>query len=205
MKRLLLLDLDGVIIDLATHLFSYYDVPCLEDEYPDGYMWDIGGAVNHIREQDGLPAVPMETFWSTLSYNFWRNLPQYPTARNFIEWLEMSGELEVCFCTASAGTPESVAGRYDWVKDYYPNKVNSMFMTSNKSPLGRIPGAILIDDSDKNVDDFRAVGGDAILVPRPWNSDYYNAKCWKDATPRLDRRPVYNVVATDLAKVMGDK
>ena len=31
------------------------------------------------------------------------------------------------------------------------------------------PDALLIDDSDHNVEAFLAHGGQAILVPRPWN------------------------------------
>ncbi len=31
------------------------------------------------------------------------------------------------------------------------------------------PGRVLIDDSDKNVIEFLRSGGQAILVPRPWN------------------------------------
>ncbi len=36
--------------------------------------------------------------------------------------------------------------------------------------IGAHPNAILIDDNEKEVDDFRTHGGMAILVPQPWNS-----------------------------------
>ena len=34
------------------------------------------------------------------------------------------------------------------------------------------PGRWLIDDKDANVEAFRAAGGQAITVPRPWNSEH---------------------------------
>lgn len=40
-----------------------------------------------------------------------------------------------------------------------------------KKELNAKSGAILIDDSDKNVENYRAAGGCAILFPQPWNKN----------------------------------
>ena len=44
------------------------------------------------------------------------------------------------------------------------------FLIGPSKHLCANPETLLIDDSDKNVDSFRKCGGQAVLVPRPWNS-----------------------------------
>lgn len=36
-------------------------------------------------------------------------------------------------------------------------------------------GAVLVDDSDHNCDQFRKAGGHVVLVPRRWNALHMNA------------------------------
>jgi len=54
-----------------------------------------------------------------------------------------------------------------------------LVLTRDKSLLAR-PRAVLVDDSDANVDAFRAAGGAGIVFPQPWNravADIYGVPC----------------------------
>ena len=51
-------------------------------------------------------------------------------------------------------------------------KYNNKFLIGFQKHFCAHSGSLLIDDYDKNINDFRQAGGNAILVPRQWNSMY---------------------------------
>lgn len=194
------LDLDGVIVDLVTPIFNLHNVWCREDEYPQGFQWDIMGACDHLREASGLSPLGMtvEEFWTYPDRSWWANLKPYPTALAFVEWLE-TGPYDITLLTAHAG-PASAAGKVDWINEWLPDYWKKCLIGHPKEECAG-PGCILIDDRDKNCADFIEAGGMAITVPRPWNSAYN-----VDTSFNIHggfRRPVYNVVADRLYKITG--
>ena len=188
LRRTLLLDLDGVIIPSPQAILAYFSVPvACESEYPDGFLWDIQGATNLLRARKNLPPiVGPKDYWGSLTRNFWASLGKYPLADELINWL-YSEMYDVRFCTACVDEG-SIAGRYAWVAEHYPMCLNTMIITTDKAKLAEIPGAILVDDRDKNVEEFRENGGKAVLVERPWNKGGY-------------RRDPYNEVARQLVRI----
>lgn len=67
-------------------------------------------------------------------------------------------------------TPGSYSGKFRWIEEHFPElayKPKLIGWHGCKSDLAA-PGRILIDDEFGNVVAWKAGGGEAILVPRPW-------------------------------------
>lgn len=181
--RKIFLDLDGVIVNIHPSAFASAGVTLeKESDYPDGYGWDLVGAVNKFRQVHRWGALSANGFWSRLNYGFWRNLPLYEGARELVTALELYGE--VYFVTTPTLDPGCAGAKFGWVREHFPKYRKKTWIGSDKSVFAAIPGAILIDDRDRNCDDFIAAGGQAILVPRPWNDlgytqDPYNQIHWQ--------------------------
>lgn len=62
-------------------------------------------------------------------------------------------------------------GKELWIRKHLPFLSRQYIFAPSKKFCAR-PTSILIDDRDKNVDEFRAAGGQAFLLPRPWNSNH---------------------------------
>ena len=77
--------------------------------------------------------------------------------------IEQSG---LGFLTQPVRDPASLAGKKEWKHEHYPG---IPFLIGDQKRLVSAPGFVLVDDHFKNVEDWRDGGGDAILVPGPWN------------------------------------
>jgi hypothetical protein len=149
------LDLDGVLVDAQLPLMALWDARIgSEDEYPTGFYWDIQGAINFVRQSRGLSALPHtpNQFWSTMSRDWWYHLPLYPTAINFVRWLE-TGPFDICLATASVNS-DSAAAKVDYIHRLLPEYDRKSFVGYPKHMLAG-PDCILIDDRDKTVKSLR--------------------------------------------------
>ena len=72
--------------------------------------------------------------------------------------------------TTPVEDPESLAGKLEWIHKYFPEWMHRQYLMGPQKHLLAGPGSLLIDDSEENVEKFRQHDGQAILVPRPWNS-----------------------------------
>ncbi|MHC4369367.1 MAG: 5' nucleotidase, NT5C type [Planctomycetota bacterium] len=179
-RRKIFLDLDGVIIDFVLPTMAHYDAFIRDEtEYPEDCLWDIVKATNIIRKRNsigGITLTPIEdsVYWRRLEYAYWRNLKQYPLAPTFVRWLQSRGDVFLCTSPFISGG-HALAARYDWCQEHYPELAKTIVLTPAKELLATHHEAILIDDSDRNVDRFNEAaeqagsGATAILVPRPWN------------------------------------
>ena len=185
LKPKIFVDLDGVIVDFVLPVMARYGAS-IEGEafYPLGFGWDVVGATNMIRGNRGLKPLSNTEFWDGLNYDFWLNLRCYPLAPQFLQALESVGD--VYFATSPTLSSECVAGKFDWIKRQFRHMIRRFFIGADKSVFAG-PNAILIDDRDKNVDEFREAGGQAFLIPRPWN---------RAGHCQLPRHPFDHVVST---------
>lgn len=200
-KWKLFLDLDGVVVNLQLPLMELWGAKIdSEDEYPAGFHWDIQGAINFVRQCRGLDVLPHTAaqFWNTMSREWWSRLLPYPEAIDFVRWLE-SGPFDICLATATVNS-ESAAAKVDWIHQWLPEYDQKSFIGYPKHLLAG-PDSILIDDRDKNCDEFIRAGGRAILVPRAWNKGYYNPECFNTRTG--NRRPIYNAVIIRLYEMLS--
>jgi 5'(3')-deoxyribonucleotidase len=198
------LDLDGVIIDFVTPFMRWWGVIIEEDdEYPQEYKWDVKGAIVHKLYLQGTPtgAVEVEemsnsTFWNATPVSFWRDLKPYEDAINFVDWLEEQ-PCDIYIATAHTNGA-CAAAKFEWLEEHIPGYWDRVMVGHPKHLLAG-PRTILIDDRDKNCEDFRDAGGLAILCPRPWNEGYHAASSFNQFTG--ERRPVYNVIAEELIAI----
>lgn len=166
------LDLDGTLFDFQLPLLEFWGAKINHEcEYPDGFYWDIYGAINFIRQtRYGVAPIRYTSqFWDLLPEQWWRDLKPHPGALDFVYWLE-SKPVKIGIATACV-TPVSAAAKYDLIRKWLPEYEQQLFIGNSKYLLAG-PDRILVDDSDKNCEEFVAAGGNAILVPRPWNKGY---------------------------------
>lgn len=167
MKQKIYVDLDGVIKSFVLPAMAWHGAALpSEAYYPVEYPWDILGATNHIRASRGLYRLSASAFWDSFDYDFWFGLEMYDEAGWFLQMLDFVGE--VYFATSPTLSGECVAGKFDWVKKHFPDRLRNLYIGAAKEGFAK-PGTILIDDRNENVDNFIACGGRAFLVPRPWN------------------------------------
>jgi 5'(3')-deoxyribonucleotidase len=156
-------DMDGVLVDFnkgALDLFGR------EDPYDDP-------ANRGCFFLDQLLGLTEEEFRGPLGRDFWANLRPTPECHRIIEFLEMVfGPSNICILTAPIDTEGCMEGKLDWLKAHLPPRYRKQFLMGKPKWFAASSNAWLIDDWDHNVVSFREGGGQAILYPRPWNSEH---------------------------------
>lgn len=156
MINTIFLDMDGVIVDFNKAVCDRFELP-----YPP----QVYHFFPKIRTQ-------VDKFCTE---GFWRNLEWMYDGRDILMAIKDTLGLEkVYFLTGMMPNVESGTGKLMWIRDNLPIYRKRIILHALKVPkhfLAR-PDALLIDDKDENIDEFRAAGGNGILVPRPWNKAY---------------------------------
>ncbi len=167
----LLLDIDGVCNCFHRHVFRHLGLPYPDDShYPVDCGWDIVAAANRLA---GYERFTPDTFWRSITREVWAESPVSPEFGCLLEHAEwLVGREHVHFLTSPTLNADSLAGKLDWIQRCAPAWMHRQFLIGPSKHLCAKPGAVLFDDSDKNVEAFRAAGGCALLVPRPWNSSH---------------------------------
>jgi 5'(3')-deoxyribonucleotidase len=148
------LDMDGVITDFNKSVCEQFNLP-----YPPQVYYFFP----EIRPQ-------VNAFCDRL---FWQNLEWMHDGRDILRAItELFEPEKVYLLTKIMPNVESASGKMIWIQNNLPVYFSRVIITSlgvPKSFMAR-PDVLLIDDNDKFVNEFREVGGKAILVPRPWNT-----------------------------------
>lgn len=158
------LDMDGVLVDFMRPVMAVHGIRY--DMYPVEAGWDIMEAVGILAPEKKLT---VSEFWAPCDRKFWAGLPKTNLCDTLIRTVEGYVGAENVALLTSAMWPEAAAGKVDWVMSNYPQYQSRLIMGTAKEFMAG-PDRLLIDDRDKNVEDFRAAGGRAIKVPRPWNT-----------------------------------
>lgn len=175
------LDLDDVCNDFT--LPALAEVGCLVGfrdfrKYQPEWGFDIVKVANELRKfrSEKLPQLQVKEFWAQLDYDFWAGLPISCECKPLLAacTAHISGE-NICILTATIMVQESyvAAAKIDWIYNHLPPWLWKRFLIGSPKHVCAYPGALLIDDSDVNVQAFIGCGGQAILMPRPWNSLHY--------------------------------
>ena len=153
------LDLDGVLADFVggvckAHNRTCYDKPEHLGEFSLEKCWGISA----------------EAFWRpTNNWDFWFNLEKTPEANAIVELAFSSfGEKNVAILTSPSLDHSCVPAKRAWMEKHYPSLAKGMIFSWGKGVIGG-PERVLVDDRDRNVEDWNEAGGCGILVPRPWN------------------------------------
>lgn len=164
--RCFLLDMDGVIADFVTRSLDVARIPLIHDQVTEWAYFE-----KHMDQNE---------FWTRieLDNDFWVSLKRYDWA-----W-DLGNELQsiapVVFCSTPSRDARAAQQKIQWLRDHGfmgPNESRYFLVGHAPSKDGHKfgknmlahPETVLIDDSDANVRDFIADGGQAILFPQPWN------------------------------------
>lgn len=174
--RRLFLDMDGVITDFMGAAMKHYNIP--QDTVFTKGVWDTTPKMAEIK------GITVNQFWRGLTVDFWAKMPRTQFAGLMLQITKEYFGTNVCLLTSPADEI-SAHGKMLWIKEYLPEfyRDGRFCLNRNKRFLAS-KDALLIDDRDKNIDEFRGAGGKAILYPTPFNSQYpigcYPEEAWKD-------------------------
>lgn len=184
MIRRVFLDLDDTLNSLTLFILGQVrglDIgPYDYHRFPVEVGYDIMAAYEKLkREQPAsqyFPEYTVETFWmqGSMPKGAWS---QTPKSKQF-DWLiqhaeRLVGRENVCILTTPTKDPESLAGKLEWIHDFLPSWLHRQYLVGPRKHFCARHDALLVDDSDEQVNKFRENGGQAILVPRPWNTNHH--------------------------------
>lgn len=149
MQKKLFIDLDGVLIDTIPAILKWHG---LEIEWPKG-VYDIEEATGMLAQE-----------FFNINICDWAVFPKTPEADDI---MSMAPKYDT-YILSACYWDEHIA-KTTWIKQCYPHMVDKIIFTNHKALLAR-PHRILIDDSEANCLAWLKAGGQAILLPRPWNN-----------------------------------
>jgi hypothetical protein len=102
--------------------------------------------------------------WEELDFQWWRSMPAYDGAKEFFGALRARGRTR--FLSAPILNPGCFEGKAEWVKEFRRTRFALLDLViaraEDKNLLAR-PHHILVDDRQKNIDQWVAAGGIGIL------------------------------------------
>ena len=162
-KQQILLDMDGVLSDFFSGALSVLNGDYNRKVTPKEYATKFGKW--EIYDYYGIS---VEEFWNSINdtYGFWLNLQPLPWAEKLYKDLSDIGDVTIV--TSPTEDPYCAKEKLQWLNAQLRVEAKNVFIGSRKYLMAG--NGILIDDYKKNVDDFKACGGEAILVPSNWNT-----------------------------------
>ena len=161
------LDMDGVLVNMLRGILELHDRLDLYATCPQ-----------EDRIHDVLGLTSAET-WGPVSdagEDFWARLDKCEWADALLNWVYGLGvRPEVLSTPLPTGRIEdvatSVAGKLRWLRGYFGEGFSDRrcHFTCDKT-IAANQDSLLIDAMDRVVNAFREAGGNAILVPQPYNS-----------------------------------
>jgi len=188
------LDLDDVCNTFTT--YALMSVGCQIDAMSfDGLdpLWgrDIVTSANALHRTRSFTT---KSFWSSIGRSVWATVPESAEFASLLRWCEECvGTNNVCILSCPTLDPDCLAGKLEWIHAHFPKRFHRQYLIGPRKYFCARPDALLIDDSEENVDKFLEWGGQAILVPRPWNSLFRIRNTLgyllREFRIRFDRRP----------------
>lgn len=147
-------DLDGVLVDFngsATAIIG-------AENPPKKWRW-------YEDYEDGFRRVNDACTWQ-----FWANLDWMHDGHDILRAvIDTFDPAQIYLLTTPMPNPGSASGKMEWIDRHLPTYNKKIFITTASKSVVARPDTLLIDDKDQNVEEFTDAGGEAILVPRPWN------------------------------------
>jgi 5'(3')-deoxyribonucleotidase len=157
-KPIILLDMDGVIVDFIGGIIRSHDLKITPDDWSSFHWYRSTGMTD-------------AEFWKpTYHVGWWHQLDEYQWSRNLFE--DLRHDHRVIFCTASSQNANTPSEKVRWLRAHdYLTRESQDFQIGRNKWLNAKSGAILIDDCDEYVQEYRDAGGKAVLFPQPWNDN----------------------------------
>lgn len=171
------LDLDGVLADWSSAAIR----ACGQDPDTVHSSWPLGAY--ELADVLGISTNEMWRRIHAQGARFWAELEPYP-------WLDSvfaacSTIAPTTILTSPSKDPSAAAGKTAWLQKHFGADFRKYLIGPDKVSCAR-PGAVLIDDSDKNCDGFAAARGSAIVFPRVWNSAFGALAGWREGARDID-------------------
>lgn len=166
MIETILVDADGVLMDFMGRVAAVWkrDYAGLMKIWPKG-EWSAARVLGITDRQ----------FWRRIdTEKFWSGVRPYPGAAAFLRTL--SGRLPTVICTSATRSAAALTAKLRGLRALCGEDQPIVVMQNASKRLLAGPTALLIDDCDRVVDEYRLAGGRAVLFPRRWNRDGYDAK-----------------------------
>lgn len=182
------LDLDDVCNEFTLHALAAFGCsirPGEFNKYKPEWGFDI---LKAARKLYPYKEISYRSFWSAFDQRFWSGLPKSRESTELFKLAEdIVGFENTLILTAPICSPKHdsishcwrnitaacLIGKYNWLAEHLPSAMQQNFAICQVKHLYASPDVLLIDDSGKNVYKFKAAGGQAILMPRPWNNLHY--------------------------------
>jgi len=166
------LDLDGVMADFIGGVMREF---ALEYDY-NNWPWPVGPDGWNWFEQFGVTPDEVDAICTA---EFWANLEWMHDGRLIFESVRSYAGLTgvpISLLTTPMTNIYSTVGKLIWIRGHLGDEWRkTALVTQAPKAIFARKGALLIDDRDKNVEEWQEAGGVAILVPRPWNKRHAEA------------------------------
>lgn len=175
------LDLDGVLANFVKGM-------CIHHAKPNPYTNKANVGVWDFYKLWGMTA---DDLWKWAGYSFWVGLEPMPDAQKIVSIVKTAFGMENILVVSPLGpNARCYDGKRDWLARWFPELANRLTACSHKHLLAA-PNKVLIDDYDRNIAEFAASGGNAILLPRLWNRGHafeqQASNCLEDRIKELPR------------------
>lgn len=162
----IMLDLDDVFNNFTMHAIRYLGGKL--DKFPVKVGYDLVAALNltHPTNQHWTP----EQVWGMLGDDLWDHMPMSDFYQIVLDYsVEIVGKNQVFICSTLTDNVHCTAGKLKWMKRNLPKWLQGQYVLTSKKSLLADRHTLLVDDYHGNILAFEEAGGQAILVPRPWN------------------------------------
>lgn len=156
---MIFLDMDEVLCDFVGAALEVHERPDLKTNWP----------VGKYRLAEALGMTEAE-FWKPIDEcgtSFWAELERHVWAEQLVTMCARFDEVRIV--TLPGPSHHSPAGKVLWLQRHFGGCFASRYVFTGDKHLLAAKSRVLIDDSDANVEAFRAAGGVGILMPHPWN------------------------------------
>lgn len=156
--------MDGVICNFNKSVCDLFSIDWLYVEK----NWTLGNY--SIAQELGVSG---NTIWAKINQkpSFWEDIEIYDYSLELIQLLR--SKYEVVICTSPSSNADCPTGKLKWLRKHNLKFGNNVVITTHKHLLANTKN-LLIDDSDKKIEDFRNNSGSAFTWPQKWNLCHNN-------------------------------
>lgn len=157
------LDMDGVITNFSKGCEQIFDWPHHKNIQPDQDIRKFLGLTN-------------KEFWEMIDSHgeeWWANLEPENWTEELVNIVKFY-DSNFLILTSPSLSHQAASGKVLWLQKFFKSKrfKNYIITPAENKQLLANSKSVLIDDNDKNCEQFREKLGYTILFPRSWNQNY---------------------------------
>ena len=170
MKKKVLVDMDGVLVDIYSRFFELH-------KHESGQILTIGDVAGLLEAE----AFPNQRKW-VVTPGFFRNLPLMAGSEEGLK--NLNCRYDIIVVSLATEFPQSLTDKRLWLQDHFPFITWQQIVFCGNKNI--IRADIMIDDHPKNLDLFE---GETIMFTQPHNllidSKHRRAGSWADIEKQL--------------------